>query len=74
MLDNSARRSARRVKANAAASGARLDAALVSDARRFGHHGIANFLETVRQRHSAAITEAYARDLLSRGGYPNPKP
>lgn len=74
MLDNAARRSARRVQAAAAASGARLDAALVSDARRFGHHGLANFLETVRERHSAALTEAYARDLLARGGYSNPKP
>jgi hypothetical protein len=74
MLDTAARRSSRRVKADAAASGARLDAALVSDARRFGHHGIANLVETVRQRHNVAVTEAYARDLLSRGGYPNPKP
>jgi hypothetical protein len=74
MLDNAARRSAHRVKDNAAASGARLDASLVASARRFGHHGVANFIETVRQFHNAAITESYARDLLSRGGYPNPKP
>jgi hypothetical protein len=74
MLDRSARRSNRRVRSHAVASAARLDSALVSDARRFGHHGIANFIETARQRHSAAITETYARDVLSRGGYPNPKP
>lgn len=74
MLDNAARRSNRRVKADAAASRARLDDSLVASARRFGHHGVANFIETVRQFHSVAITDAYARELLARGGYPDPKP
>lgn len=72
--DNAARRSARRVKANAARSSAHLDAELVILARKVGHHGITNFIETVRQRCSAAITKTYAKDLLSRGGYTNPKP
>lgn len=73
-LDAAAKRSARRVVANGRASTARLEAAVLSDARRFGHHGVANLIETVRQRHNARITEAWARDLLARAGYPNPKP
>lgn len=56
------------------ASKERLDAALVEDARRFGHHGVSNFIEIARQKEHAAITEDYARDLLARGGYPEPKP
>jgi hypothetical protein len=73
MLDNAAKRSGARVRANAAASRDRLDSELVQIARKIGHHGIANFIEYARQRCSAAITGDYARDLLSRGGYPNPK-
>ena len=53
---------------------ARQDAELVNFSRRIGHHGIANFIESVRQYAHMAITEDYAKDLLSRGGYPNPKP
>lgn len=41
----------------------RLDQAIKSDAKRFGHHGPKNLIETVRQRHSAAITEEYAAQL-----------
>ena len=73
-LDAAAKRSARRVANNGRASAARLEDAALSDARRFGHHGVANLIETVRQRHNARITEAFARDLLTRAGYPNPKP
>ena len=73
-LDAAAKRSARRVAANGRASAARRDAAMLSVAQRVGHHGVANLIETARQRHSARITESYARDLLARAGYPNPKP
>jgi hypothetical protein len=41
----------------------RLDAAIRSDAKRFGHHGPANLVETVRQRHNAALDPDYAADL-----------
>ena len=57
-----------------AASKGRLDAELASMAKATGHHGLANFIEYARQRCHCAITEDYARDLLSRGGYPEPKP
>ena len=69
-LDPAARRSARRVKAAADKSKAHLDAKLVIVARKVGQHGLRNFMETVRQRCNTSITETYARDLLSRGGYP----
>lgn len=49
---------------------ARQDAYLLSDAKRFGHHGLANFIETVRQRHNMHLTREYACELLSRAGYP----
>lgn len=55
------------------ASKERLDAACLDDARRFGHHGVANLIETIRQKEFAAITEEYARELLARAGYPSPK-
>ena len=47
----------------------RLDQWLLSDAKRFGHHGPHDFVEVARQRHNAAITIEYARDLLARAGY-----
>lgn len=56
------------------ASKERLEAALMEDARRFGHHGVANLVEIARQREHAAITEDYARELLARVGYKEPKP
>ena len=49
---------------------ARLDAELLRSAQRFGHHGLTDFIEIVRQFHNMAITEEYSRDLLKRGGYP----
>ena len=55
-------------------SKARLDTELVNFARAIGHHGVANFIESARQRCHVGITEDYARDLLSRGGYSEPKP
>lgn len=45
------------------ASKERLDAAIRDDARRFGHHGPANLIETVRQRHFAALDPDYAEQL-----------
>lgn len=60
-------------KQRIAASKARLDNELVNFARAIGHHGVANFIESARQRCHVAITPEYARDLLARGGYPNPK-
>lgn len=57
-----------------AASKAHLDTELRNVAKGIGHHGVANFIESVRQRCKCAITEDYARDLLSRGGYASPKP
>lgn len=60
-------------KATIHASKERLEAALLSDAKRFGHHGVANFIEVARQRENAAITPEYARELLSRAGYPDAK-
>lgn len=56
------------------ASKERLDAALANDARRFGHRGVAEFIEIVRQKQHATITETYARDLLARAGYQDPNP
>lgn len=41
----------------------RLDALLESDAKRFGHHGPANLIETVRQRHNVALDPAHAAKL-----------
>jgi hypothetical protein len=41
----------------------RLDQAFRSDARRFGHHGPANLIETVRQRHNATMNADYAAQL-----------
>lgn len=57
-----------------ALSKARLETALQSDARRFGHHGIANFILVARARHNTAITEDYARILLEGAGYTPAKP
>lgn len=73
-MDAAAIRSRRRVAANARASAAHLDAELMIVARKLGHHGVTNFIAVARQRCSATITEEYARDLLARGGYPDPKP
>ena len=56
------------------ASKERLDAELSQMAKKVGHHGVSNFIEYARQRCKTSVTEEYARDLLSRGGYPNPKP
>src|SRR3546814_5820266 len=53
-----------------AVSLARQDGVLVNFAKRIGHHGTANFIESVRQRYNTPITEAYAVDLMSRAGYP----
>ena len=61
-------------KERIAASKARLDVELVGFARAIGHHGVSNFIVAARQRTNAAITPEYARDLLSRGGYPKPEP
>lgn len=60
------RRAAKIERANVLA---RQDSELLNFARRIGHHGVANFIESVRQRCNMAITEEYARDLLSRAGY-----
>ena len=64
---------ARKTPKEIEASKQRLDAELVGFARRIGHHGVANFIVAVRQYSNAAITPEYARDLLARGGYPDPK-
>ena len=61
-------------KANIAQSKARLDRELENFARAIGHHGVANFIESARQRCHTAITADYARDLLARAGHPAPKP
>jgi hypothetical protein len=50
------------------------DAVLANFAKAIGHHGVSNFIESVRQREHMAITDDYARDLLSRAGYASPKP
>jgi len=42
---------------------ARLDKAIQSDAKRFGHHGPADLIETVRQRQNVAIDAEYAEKL-----------
>jgi len=60
-------------KARIAASKAHLDGELVNFARGIGHHGVADFIKATRQRCKTQITEDYARDILSRAGYPNPK-
>lgn len=52
----------------------RLEALMINDARRFGHHGIANLIETIRQRHKVKITPGRARDLLRKAGFPDPRP
>jgi hypothetical protein len=56
----------RAYKARIAESKGRLEESLLSDAKRFGHHGVADFIEIVRQRHNVAITEDYAYELLTR--------
>ena len=50
------------------ASKDRLDATLISDAKRFGHHGPANLIETVRQRHNIPLDPAYAEHLCREWG------
>jgi len=45
------------------ASKERLDAAIRDDARRFGHHGPQNLIETVFQRQHAKLDLAYAEQL-----------
>jgi hypothetical protein len=65
-IDTAARRSNARVKANAAATSARLENELIAFAKRVGHHGPAQFVEAVRQRHRVAITPEYAAHLISR--------
>ena len=45
------------------ASKERLDAAIRSDAKRFGHHGPDNLIEVVRQREHAALDRDYAVKL-----------
>lgn len=72
--DAAGNRSNCRVRAAKHDSAARLDAELVNYARKIGHHGVANFVEFVRQRTNAQIGDDYARDVLSRGGFQNPKP
>jgi hypothetical protein len=58
-----------------AASKERLDAAIRSDAKRFGHHGPANLIETVRQRHKAALNADYAAQLCRElAGWKGKKP
>lgn len=41
----------------------RIDAAIRSNAKRFGHHGPDNLIETVRQREGIALDRAYAIQL-----------
>lgn len=41
----------------------RLDASLISNAKRFGHYGPANLIETVRQRENIALDLACAENL-----------
>jgi hypothetical protein len=45
------------------ASKERLDAAIRDDARRFGHHGPENLIETVRQRQHVQLDPSYAVQL-----------
>lgn len=45
------------------ASKERLDAAIRDDARRFGHHGPAVLIETVRQRQFCTLDPDYAAQL-----------
>lgn len=59
----------RAYKARIALSKANLDIELLEMARKTGHHGTKNFIEYTRQRCNVAITEEYARDLLSRAGF-----
>lgn len=59
----------RRAVLERASNTARLDAELVNIARAVGHHGVNNFVETVRQRCHVALTDEYAADLLVRGGH-----
>lgn len=72
--DAAANRSKRRVALAGRESAGRLDGELYQMAKAAGHHGVANFIEYARQRCKVAITPEYARELLARGGYPNPKP
>ncbi len=51
-----------------AASKAHLEESLLSDARRFGHHGVISLIEIARQRHNTAITADYAAELIRRAG------
>lgn len=53
---------------------ARVEAGMISDAKRFGHHGVNNLIETIRQIHKTTITEERARELLAKAGYGQPKP
>jgi|LakMenE01Jun11ns_1017448.scaffolds.fasta_scaffold9404036_2 hypothetical protein len=53
---------------------ARLDTELRGYAKQIGHHGVRNFIESIRQRCHCQITEDYARELLGFAGYTNPKP
>lgn len=59
----------RAYKARRAECLARQDSALLDFAKRIGHHGQADFIESVRQRYNMAITPEYAADLLSRAGF-----
>ena len=53
----------------------RLDAALIIDAKRFGHHGPANLIETVRQRHNVPLDPEYAAHLCREfAGWKGQKP
>ncbi|AEI71130.1 hypothetical protein [EBPR siphovirus 5] len=49
------------------------DAEFLECAKKIGHHGVANFTEAMRQRANVSLTPEYARDLLSRAGFTNPK-
>lgn len=59
----------RAYKARIALSKAHLDVELLNVAKKIGHHGLKDFIEYTRQRCNTAITEEYARDLLSRAGH-----
>lgn len=50
----------------------RLDLIMINEAKRFGHHGPANLIETVRQRHNIAMDPEYAAHLCKQFG--NQKP
>jgi hypothetical protein len=57
-------------KEHAQAAQDRLDVQIITTAKRFGHHGSANLIETVKQRHNVQIDLAYAEHLCKEWARP----